>query len=67
MASGEVMIERVESVDERIKVADGLDLRVLIRRPVSGTAEGPSYLLVHGLASNARLWDGVAHRLAAAG
>ena len=32
-------------------------------------APGPRrpFLLVHGLASNARLWDGVARRLAAAG
>jgi len=29
--------------------------------------EGRPFLLVHGLASNARLWDGVARRLAAAG
>lgn len=29
--------------------------------------DGVSFLLVHGLASNARLWDGVAPRLAAAG
>ena len=35
-----------------VRRADG------VRRP---------FLLVHGLASNARLWDGVAHRLAAAG
>jgi pimeloyl-ACP methyl ester carboxylesterase len=28
---------------------------------------GPPFLLVHGLASNARTWDGVAGRLAAAG
>jgi pimeloyl-ACP methyl ester carboxylesterase len=61
------MIERAGSVDRRIKVADGLDLRVLIRRPASGTAGGPPYLLVHGLASNARLWDGVSPRLATAG
>ena len=29
--------------------------------------DGRPFLLVHGLASNARLWDGVARRLAAAG
>jgi len=28
---------------------------------------GPAFLLVHGLASNARLWDGVGEELAAAG
>lgn len=33
----------------------------------SGPAEGVPYLLVHGLASNAHLWDGVAQELAAAG
>jgi pimeloyl-ACP methyl ester carboxylesterase len=37
-------------------------LRVLVR-----PGEGIPFLLVHGLASNARLWDGVAERLAAAG
>ena len=38
--------------------------RLAVRR-----ADGPlrPFLLVHGLASNARLWDGVARRLAAAG
>lgn len=38
--------------------------RLAVRR-----APGPGrpFLLVHGLASNARLWDGVARRLAAAG
>ena len=38
--------------------------RLAVRR-----ADGPGrpFLLVHGLASNARLWDGVAWRLAAAG
>lgn len=33
----------------------------------SGPDEGLPYLLVHGLASNAHLWDGVARELAAAG
>ena len=33
----------------------------------SGPDEGLPYLLVHGLASNARLWDGVARELADAG
>ena len=85
---------RIQPVDECIKVADGLELRVLRWRapegsnrgstgstvsdgtsPTSdGSSTGPNggpavapYLLVHGLASNARLWDGVARRLAAAG
>jgi pimeloyl-ACP methyl ester carboxylesterase len=36
--------------------------------PVGGVPPGrPAFVLVHGLASNARTWDGVAERLAAAG
>lgn len=39
-----------------------------LRMAVRGAAgPGRPFLLVHGLASNARLWDGVARRLAAAG
>lgn len=62
-------------------VADGLSLRMLLWRPGDGAASGPAtgdgarpgraastpFLLVHGLASNARLWDGVARRLRDAG
>ncbi len=48
--------------DELVDTSTGVRLRVLrqagARRP---------FLLVHGLASNARLWDGVAGELAAAG
>ena len=54
----------------RIPVADGVELAVDTWPPASGlsdAAERPTFLLVHGLASNARLWDGVAQRLAAAG
>ncbi|MGD9956526.1 MAG: alpha/beta fold hydrolase [Candidatus Nanopelagicales bacterium] len=39
-------------------------LRMAIRR---APGDARPFLLVHGLASNARLWDGVARRLAAAG
>ena len=35
--------------------------------PPGGTSEPAAFVLVHGLASNARLWDGVALDLAAAG
>jgi pimeloyl-ACP methyl ester carboxylesterase len=75
---------------ERIRVAEGVSLRVLSWDPPGGggtpaTGTSPTvgtprppiagvqpvsaapFLLVHGLASNARLWDGVAARLAAAG
>jgi len=61
-----------QPVDERITVADGLALRVLkwpagVAAPTGGSASAAPFLLVHGLASNARLWDGVARRLAEAG
>ena len=49
----------------RIPVASaGIELQVLTR---GLDHPGMPMLLVHGLASNARLWDGVAERLAAAG
>jgi pimeloyl-ACP methyl ester carboxylesterase len=39
-----------------------------VARAGAASSDGPvPYLLIHGLASNARLWDGVAPRLAAAG
>ncbi|WP_203717122.1 alpha/beta fold hydrolase [Asanoa siamensis] len=47
----------------KVTVADGVGLNV--RHTVGAAA--PAFLLVHGLASNARLWDGVAAALAAAG
>jgi len=55
---------------ERIAVADGIELAVDIWAP---NADAPSeerrttFVLVHGLASNARIWDGVAEHLTAAG
>lgn len=68
---------------DRIRVADGVELAVDIWAPGdAGAAEEPwmaldagtwpastwpAFVLVHGLASNARIWDGVASRLAAAG
>jgi pimeloyl-ACP methyl ester carboxylesterase len=53
---------------ERIPVGGGVELHALRwegRRSSRGRAA--AFVLVHGLASNARLWDGVASRLAAAG
>jgi pimeloyl-ACP methyl ester carboxylesterase len=83
------MDEQAQPTDERIRVAEGLELRVLRWVPKAGAAdatgtadatgaaggagfaasesEAAPFLLVHGLASNARLWDGVASRLAVAG
>jgi pimeloyl-ACP methyl ester carboxylesterase len=62
---------------ERIPVAPGVELAVDLWAPGSADppgpaspgsgADAPAFFLVHGLASNARLWDGVAERLAAAG
>ena len=46
---------------ERVLVAEGVELAVDTWAPTDIT--GPPYLLVHGLASNARMWDGVATRL----
>jgi pimeloyl-ACP methyl ester carboxylesterase len=57
------MIEH-EARPIRIPVAAGIWLHVLTR---GLDHPGTPILLVHGLASNARLWDGVAERLAAAG
>jgi pimeloyl-ACP methyl ester carboxylesterase len=63
------MSEQVQPVDQRIGVVDGVDLRVLRWESNAGSIDRhePPFLLVHGLASNARLWDGVARRLAEAG
>ena len=70
------MDDRQKPREERIRVDEGVSLRVLRWDP-PGTGSSASagaepsiaapVLLVHGLASNARLWDGVAPRLAAAG
>lgn len=60
---------------ERIPVADGVELAVdrwapsgigLVARGDDGRAPA-SFVLVHGLASNARLWDGVAESLTGLG
>ena len=63
------MSEQIRPLDQRIRVSDGVDLRVLRWGSASGSPARPEppFLLVHGLASNARLWDGVARRLAEAG
>jgi pimeloyl-ACP methyl ester carboxylesterase len=53
-----------KAVERRIAVAPGVELYVEVR--VGDRAAAP-FVLVHGLASNARLWDGVAEQLQAAG
>ena len=47
-------------------VAEGVELAADVWTP-AGTSTPPTFLLVHGLASNARLWDGVAESLVARG
>lgn len=54
-------------VDIRVRVDDGVTLRVRDHRPHRAVADPRTFLLVHGLASNALLWDGVARALAQAG
>lgn len=51
---------------QRFKGSGGVGLHVIVHdghAPGNGITGAP-FLLVHGLASNARLWDGVARRLA---
>jgi len=65
----------MQSVD--VDVAAGVRLRVRHWRPairsggpargLEAEGAGRPYLLVHGLSSNARLWDGVAARISGAG
>ena len=47
-------------VERRVEVAPGVALHVEER---IGRSEAAPFVLVHGLASNVRLWDGVAERL----
>lgn len=53
-----------DSTRRWVETANGAGLSVIER---AGNPDRPAFLLVHGLASNARLWDGVAARLAGAG
>lgn len=52
--------------EARVEVADGIDLRVLVRDG-DGAGSHVPFVLVHGLASNAHLWDGVGEHLASRG
>jgi pimeloyl-ACP methyl ester carboxylesterase len=51
----------------RVPVGEGVELEVARWTPSSGDGDGPVFLLVHGLASNLRLWDGVGDELSARG
>ena len=54
----------VTALERRVSVAPGVALHVEWRR---GNPEAAPFVLVHGLASNLRLWDGVAAQLHALG
>jgi len=47
----------------RVPVADGVELAVDTWPVAAASPDRATFVLVHGLASNARLWDGVAARL----
>ncbi len=51
---------------EWVRTESGLDLH-LVRWGPETPIDGPGWVLLHGLSSNSRLWDGVAARLAASG
>lgn len=57
-----VPVRSPDVVERRVEVAPGVALHV-----VEHPGERLPFLLVHGLASNLRMWDGVAGALAAAG
>jgi pimeloyl-ACP methyl ester carboxylesterase len=60
--------QRASGRSRAVVVRDGTRIHVLDRTPGGEpTDPAPSFLLVHGLASNATLWDGVAEVLVAAG
>lgn len=62
---GEAVTEAPVPREMRVPVADGVSLRTLTWGAHNPTR--PSMLLVHGLASSARLWDGMAAALAGEG
>ncbi len=59
----------VGALSAHVALSSGVVLRTLAWEPadVDGASSRRPWVLTHGLASNARLWDGVARRLAALG
>ena len=55
------------TVERRVRVDDGVHLHVREHRTAGTRDDAHTFLLVHGLSSNALLWDGVGAALAAAG
>lgn len=53
----------IEPVSTHVPLRSGVELHVLRWEPLEPPTSTP-WVLTHGLASNARLWDGVARRLA---
>lgn len=51
----------------RVPVAPRVELAADLWSAAAAALDAPAFVLIHGLASNARLWDGVAERLAARG
>ena len=47
----------------KVPVADGVELAADLWPPATPAPRSATFVLAHGLASNARLWDGVAARL----
>ena len=63
--NGVERFELTEGEVVRLPVSDGLSLRGIRRGPVE--TQRPVFILIHGLASNARMWDGVGEALASQG
>ena len=62
------MLDHITPTVEMHPIPSGVELHVLRWEPPSDVdASRRTWVLTHGLASNARLWDGVARRLAASG
>jgi pimeloyl-ACP methyl ester carboxylesterase len=66
LSYGRARVRDMSAVALRVPVEPGVELHVRCW-PGDGPGAGPPVLLVHGLSSNARLWDGVAGRLSGEG
>jgi len=53
---------RPDAEEVRVATPDGTSLRILVRRSHAAASDLPPLVLVHGLASNCRMWDGTAQR-----